>query len=424
MRQIIKKIKFGYKTGFFHIFSSNILNKIMIFSGGIFLVRILDKQDFGLYSYSQNLLEIFLLINGFGITEGLLQYGSKARERIKKEKYVKYSLKIGLLSNIFIILLLILFLIFGKLKIYEAKKILLMMSLLPIFNTFFSIIQIKLRIELKNKEMAKISNVNTFLNILGMLIGAYFYKLYGLIIGKYIGIILSILYSFRYIKFTFIRWKKIEALSEEKKKDIQKFSFIALINNSVSQILYIIDIFLIGYLIADKLILASYKIATLIPVALNFIPISVMIYIYPYFAQNSNDIKWVRENYINLLKYSFFINFFISLILVIFSKNIIRFVFGENYLDAQLPFIILSVGYFFSATFRIPSGNIINAIGKIKFNFYNTLISGIVNIILDIYLIKKIGSIGASYATLLVFIISGVIGNIFLFKYLYSKNFS
>jgi polysaccharide biosynthesis protein len=422
MGQIIKKIKFGYKTGFFHIFSSNILNKIMIFAGGIFLVRILNKQDFGLYSYSQNLLEIFLLINGFGITEGLLQYGSKTRKRIKKEKYVKYSLKIGLLSNIFIFLLLILFLIFGKLKIYEAKKILLMMSLLPIFNTFFSIIQIKLRIELKNREMAKISNVNTFLNILGMLIGAYFYGLYGLIIGKYVGIILSIFYSFRYIKYTFIRWKKIEALSQEKKKDIQKFSFIALINNSISQILYIIDIFLIGYLIADKLILASYKIATLIPVALNFIPISVMIYIYPYFAQNSNDIKWIRENYTNLLKYSFFINIFISFILVLFSKTIIRFVFGENYLDAQLPFVILSVGYFFSATLRIPSGNIINAIGKIKFNFYNTLISGIVNIVLDIYFIKKIGSIGASYATLLVFIISGIIGNIFLFKYLYSKN--
>lgn len=422
MGQIIKKIKFGYKTGFFHIFSSNILNKIMIFAGGIFLVRILNKQDFGLYSYSQNLLEIFLLINGFGITEGLLQYGSKTRKRIKKEKYVKYSLKIGLLSNIFIFLLLILFLIFGKLKIYEAKKILLMMSLLPIFNTFFSIIQIKLRIELKNREMAKISNVNTFLNILGMLIGAYFYGLYGLIIGKYVGIILSIFYSFRYIKYTFIRWKKIEALSQEKKKDIQKFSFIALINNSISQILYIIDIFLIGYLIADKLILASYKIATLIPVALNFIPISVMIYIYPYFAQNSNDIKWIRENYTNLLKYSFFINIFISFILVLFSKTIIRFVFGENYLDAQLPFVILSVGYFFSATLRIPSGNIINAIGKIKFNFYNTLISGIVNIVLDIYFIKKIGSVGASYATLLVFIISGIIGNIFLFKYLYSKN--
>ena len=422
MGQIIKKIKFGYKTGFFHIFSSNILNKIMVFAGGIFLVRILNKQDFGLYSYSQNLLEIFLLINGFGITEGLLQYGSKTRKRIKKEKYVKYSLKIGLLSNIFIFLILILFLIFGKLKIYEAKKILLMMSLLPIFNTFFSIIQIKLRIELKNREMAKISNVNTFLNILGMLIGAYFYGLYGLIIGKYVGIILSIFYSFRYIKYTFIRWKKIEALSQEKKKDIQKFSFIALINNSISQILYIIDIFLIGYLIADKLILASYKIATLIPVALNFIPLSVMIYIYPYFAQNSNDIKWVRENYINLLRYSFFINLLISLILVIFSKSIIRFVFSENYLDAQLPFVILSVGYFFSATLRIPSGNIINAIGKIKFNFYNTLISGIINIVLDIYFIKKIGSVGASYATLLVFIISGIIGNIFLFKYLYSKN--
>jgi Na+-driven multidrug efflux pump len=46
------------------------------------------------------------------------------------------------------------------------------------------------------------------------------------------------------------------------------------------------------------------------------------------------------------------------------------------------------------------------------------MVSGIVNIILDIILIKYYGSVGAAIATTLVFIISSLITNIYLRKYL------
>ena len=37
-----------FSTGFFHIFGSNVINKILSFASGILLVRILTKSEYGI----------------------------------------------------------------------------------------------------------------------------------------------------------------------------------------------------------------------------------------------------------------------------------------------------------------------------------------------------------------------------------------
>lgn len=78
------KIDFLVKKGFFYIFSSNVVNKIIQFASGIFLVRLLSKEEFGIYSYAQNILSFFLLFSGLGVTSGMLQYISETSEDKKK----------------------------------------------------------------------------------------------------------------------------------------------------------------------------------------------------------------------------------------------------------------------------------------------------------------------------------------------------
>ena len=75
-----------------------------------------------------------------------------------------------------------------------------------------------------------------------------------------------------------------------------------------------------------------------------------------------------------------------------------------------------------SATLRIPAGNILSMIRKVKVNLYISIISGIANIILDIVLIKLWGSVGAAIATILVVIISSVIAVNYLIIYLYKED--
>lgn len=415
MKEKLEKVKELYSKGFFHIIGSNILNKIMQFCSGIFIVRVLTKEEFGIFTYAQNLLAFFLLINGLGITSGFLQYGSRNSDNEElKNSIANYSLKYGVGINLLISFLIIIYSIFGKFKVEEARIIFRLMLFFPIIALVIEIVQIYLRVNLKNKEMAKISNLNTFFNLMGMLLGGYIYGIIGLVVGKYIGNLISIFNCWKYLKIIYLN--NILKVSQELKKEMIKFSIVAVFNNGISQLLYIIDIFLIGIIIADKNIIASYKTATLIPFALNFIPLSVMTYLYPYIAKNIEN-KFILRGYLKqLLVYLSGINLIISIVLILFSELIITIIFGKNYLDSQNIFIILSIGYFIAGTFRIPFGNMLAAMGKLKCNFYTTLFSGVLNIMLDITFIKKYGSVGAAIATVSIFIFSSILGGYFIKK--------
>ncbi|WP_175612725.1 oligosaccharide flippase family protein [Fusobacterium mortiferum] len=415
MKEKLEKIKLLYSKGFFHIIGSNILNKIMQFCSGIFIVRVLTKEEFGVFSYAQNLLAFFLLINGLGITTGFLQYGSRnSGNKELKNSIANYSLKYGVGINILISFLIVIYSIFGKFKVEEARIIFRLMLFFPIITLIIEMVQIYLRINLKNKEMAKIFNLNTFFNLIGMLLGGYIYGIIGLVVGKYIGNLISIFNCWKYLKIIYLN--NMLKIGQELKKEMIKFSIVAVFNNGISQLLYIMDIFLIGIIIADKNIIASYKTATLIPFALNFIPLSIMTYLYPYIVKNIEN-KFILKGYLKqLLIYLGGVNLIISTILILFSKLIITIIFGKNYLDSKNIFIMLSIGYFIAGTFRIPFGNLLAAMGKIKCNFYTTLFSGILNIILDMILIKRYGSIGAATATISIFIFSSILGGYFLYK--------
>lgn len=403
-------------TGFFHVFGSNVLNKIMQFASGIFIVRVLTQLEYGLFTYSQNIISFFLLLNGFGIMSGLLQYGSKTTDDNKKAEYIKYTVKVSIFSSAILIFLILIYFYFGEFITNDARNVFLLMVFTPITSLLVEFIQIKNRIDLNNKAMAIFSNVNTFMNLTGMIIGGYFFGITGVVIGKYLGNLIPVIMYRENIIYVFKKWNYIANLEKKEKKEINKFSLISMTNNSISQLLYLLDVFLIGIMIVDSLVIAEYKTATLIPIALNFIPLSLMVYIYPYFARNSEDKEWIYDKYKKMILFFGLFNLLISLFLVFLAKPIIYIIFGEQYLGIVPIFQVFAIGYFFAGTFRIPGGNILASIGAVKYNFYTTIISGLLNIILSVILINVYGAMGAALATVLIFIISGLMSNIVILR--------
>ena len=417
----IKNINLLKERGFFHIFGSTLLNKIVQFCSGIILVRVLSKGEFGLFSYSQNILAFFLLANGFGMTISFLQFGSKSKCEMEKNEIIKFTYKIAIISSILIAFITIIYSQYGIFKIEEARKYFAMMSFYSITNIVIELIQLKNRVDLNNKAVAIQSNINIVGSLILMVIGGKILGITGVIIGKYIGNLIAISYGVKYLSKLLRDYKKIKELNKKIKKKIWKFSLLTLVNNSMSQLLYILDIFFVGMIIGDQMILASYKTATLIPFALNFIPHSIMNYLYPYFARSSQDKNWIYNKYKKIIGITGIINLLISMVLFTFSSQIISILFGSEYLDSVNIFKILSLGYFIVATFRIPAGYTLASIEKLNFNFYNTIICGILNIALNMILIKRYGSIGAGISTLIIFIVSGIIGNIYLYISLKNK---
>ncbi len=414
-KKLLSTIK---NRGFFHIVVSDVINKSLQFISSVIIIRIIDKYTYGLYAYSMNILSLVSLFAGLGIFSGMLQFCSESQDEDMKSRYFRFSLKFGLVVNAFLSLAILVFGLVGALSIPDARGIVIGVSFVPLMNTFFNFFVIYLRCKLMNKQYALLNNVNTLLYVLGIALGGILAGVYGIVCGIYLSAVITILVSVKLsgIKKTTQFQKKL--LTMPQKKEIVKYAATCCAATGLSQLLYLLDVFLIGVIISSPDTVATYKVATQIPSALVFVPYAIITFVYPYFAQNNTNFLWIKKKYTELKKYMFIVNFIVAIVMLVFAEGIISLLYGTNYSDAVLPFRILSVSFFISASFRIPSGNILAMLRKVKMNLAISIIAGGANIILDIWLIQVMGSVGAAITTLAVVAISSMIGTIYLTKYL------
>lgn len=381
------------------------------------IVRILNQTDYGIYAYTTNIISMFLLLDGLGTASAALQFASEKMNDLKKKNvYMKFGFEVGFLFDVFLALLILAISFIHNFKIENANFILVLMSLQPLTNYILTTIQVYLRSSIENVKYSIFNLIQIISFVTGTILGAYFYGIIGAIIGQYISNIITIIVGIIISKNYLNIFKEKNRLSKEEIKVFLEYSTVTAFNNGISSLLYTIDVFVIGIFYPDASIIALYKTATIIPFALNFIPTAVVTYIYPYFAYHNSDKVWIKKKSKILFKYFGLFNLCLSFVLFIFAPNIISVFFGNQYLDAIIPFRILSIGYFFAATFRVPSGNIIAILRKVKFNMYIAMCSGIMNIILNIPFIKYFGPVGASIATVFIYLFTSIANVLYLKK--------
>lgn len=411
----LEEIKSLLKKGLVQIFSANIINKVVQFMTIAFLTQIISKKEYGAFTYAQNLISFVLLFEGAGVTTGILQYCSISKDSNEKIGIFKYGITFGIAVNAILSIGVFLYALFGKLPIEQSRNALMMLACVPLFSVVFNSMQVYLRSTFKNSEFSKLTSFNTIIYFIATVSLSLKMSVNGLILGMYIAYLTSILLGAWFIRKDIFYNKNIKISKDFNKIEFLKYSIITVLTNAMSQILYLLDTQLIGIFTKDEAVLASYKIATTIPFNLIFIPTSIMIFAYPYFAQNRTNKVWIKNRVSQITKILLVINSVIGVGCIVFSKFILS-IFGKEYLDAANCFNVLMVGYIVAGTFRVPYGNILASLGLIKANLINAVFSGIANIILDIILIMKFGSIGAAYATLIVFIISSIIHGVFIRK--------
>ena len=241
---------------------------------------------------------------------------------------------------------------------------------------------------------------------------AFLMREIGMVIGYYAAFIVSIAVGLGIFKVTLISDRSADIGKD--RSALLKISFISMLNNGLSQLMYLLDIFVLGIVDPQETVLASYKAATTIPTALTFIPLALITYLYPYFAQHMHDRDWCLKRYKQIVLGLGALNLFISLVLFIFAPFIVKLMFGSKYLDCVLIFRMLSINYFISGTFRILSGNLLVTQRKLKFNLVVAIVSSSVNVVADYFFIKWWGSVGAAIATMVVVAISSIMSTGYL----------
>ena len=183
------------------------------------------------------------------------------------------------------------------------------------------------------------------------------------------------------------------------KKELFVYSWPLVISSLFGLIIGWTDTLMLGYFKTEEIVgiynsaLPTAYLLLLVPMALTSLLLPV---ISDFFAKNQE--KMISQTISTVTKWIFYVNFPLFLLLLIFPRKVLNLLFGEQYLLAAIPLMILGFGYFMNSI-AYASFRLIELFKKTKYHFYNNLVAAIVNVLLNILLIPRYGMIGAAIAS-------------------------
>ncbi len=409
------------RNGIISIAGSSFINKIIALISNIIVIRFVSQYEYGLFSNAYNIISFTMLITGAGTINGVLQYGSEKGTFIKKLQYFKFSLFLGTIFDLVLIIILFTYVQFGLIPFIEAKKYIFMLLPSIVFHFWFEYVGAIIRSKKETTYYAVILSINSLSYSILSCLGAYFFGIQGMIFGRNISYIIAILVGSFFNRKDILPMFLAEKLDNREKSSFLIYSFSCCITAALNRLLYIIDVMIISYMVKSPEEIAIYKVGTQIPEALEFIPQSILIAVIPYFVENRENKVWLRKWTKKLYLYSGIFNFVITVLLILASPIIVVILWGEQYKKSIPIFIILSLNYFVMGTFRQPGTNILSALRKIKYNVVISCITCVVNIYLDIIFINKWGINGAAIATLLTVIFTSSLSFPYIYNLIYNS---
>lgn len=385
------------KRGLGDIFFSSIFAEAIAFLISVLIVRLLTKEEYGYYTAAYNIYGYIAVFIGCGLNNGILQYCSENREENEKTAIYIFCIKFGTMFNIAFLGLMPIaaFLFFDGMQRYYF----ILMSGWPIVAYLSSYWLMRLRVSRDNRHFMLSNVLSSLIFLFSVIVLVNWIGVTGYIIALYIKYISSFLVSYRFAKK---ENDEIQLVTFKLKKEIVIYSLTCCLTNFASQILLLIDVTCVNSIIGDPAIVATYKAATIIPTALSFVPSSIMVFAYPYLAENNSNYGWLKKYSIGLIAGVFAINVLITAFVYVLAPVMVSVLWGEKYLDAVPVLRILVISFLITGSFNMVFGNILVAVKKVKVNLIKTVIFSGINIILDILLINRMGSIGAAVATLIV----------------------
>jgi len=256
---------------------------------------------------------------------------------------------------------------------------------------------------------------NSIVLIISGVLLTYFYGGYGYLIALIISPLLIAIYIL--LKYGLLTKIDKNDYSKDYKKSLWAYGMYTSLGGSTSQLIFSIDILTIGYLIHEPSQIAYYKAASLIPFALLFIPAGVMKTDLVKLTQNYQNKEFLKKYANNYLKL-FLIISGLAFVVLYFLSGFIMSLFGEEYIIAKNLIPVFAIGLVGAFLFRNPFGNIITCVGWAKTNTVISIVTLVLDIILNIVFVEKYGIIGAAYSTSILLWIAGIASYIAFLKYL------
>ena len=387
--------------------SERIIQMIISLFVGVISARYLGPENYGTLNYGLALVTLFSSIAKLGLESIIVKeyISNKDRNGLIMGSALLLRMISGLLS---IVTIMIYISIFNP-NDHVIFITTLLQSLILIFEVF-DLIDFWFQSQLKSKYVAIAKTIAYIVMSV--------YKIILLVLGKSVEwfafatsleyIVILIILSIMYYKNGGQKLK----VSLKLGANLLKQSYHFIISGLLVTIYTQMDKIMIGHYI-DQTQVGLYSAATAISSMWGFIPNAIINSMRPtiYDAKEKNE-----ELYLRRLKQLYAIVFwcgaFFALGITIFSKLIVEILYGQEYLGATIPLIILSWSTIF-AYLATARGVWVVCENKNKYTKRYVFWGAIVNLILNAILIPTIGICGAAIATLIAQIIVAMLAPAF-----------
>ena len=397
------------------IFISTILSRILSFVGSLVVLRLLDNKELGVILFAFSIIQFIIPIAGFGLHQSLLRYGALLKSNKEKEKLFSYVLKNGVIGSLILIIIVILV---GWFIPFQFKKTFYYLSLLStaiLTNFLFELVKTQFRLQHKNILFAKAEFFQSFLLVVLIFSLTMYLEGLGYVIALISAPLLSAIVLVKKLKITFYFKSDLTITN----LDFWKYGFFGGLSNVVTQLLFIIDIILIGELMSDPLLVTQYKYISIIPFSLLFLPRIFIAADFVTFTEKINQKEYIKKYIKSYMLFFSFLSIIIFSLSYLFSDSILL-IFGEQYVKYSDSFLILIFGVNGIFILRGLFGNLLSSIGKMSVNYYIVSAALIINIISNYYLISRYGIKGAAITSCILMWFTGLLSWI-CFNYLYKN---
>ncbi len=375
--------------------------RMAAYFSGVIIVNILSQEEYGTLMYGLSFVEVAMVLSGIGSAAAIEFFATRYKGTPLEIPYIWYGFRFGLLVNIAIALLLFLLLTLIPFPIGEGVLVGRFLIWFVIPYGIYNSIQGYMNSEKDQRDRPFFRTTHNIAIFLLPILFVAILKVTGFVISYYLIYIGLTLFGVFVLGKPFLRlFAQRTPLEEDRRSEFHSYSLFRTGTLMATDFMFGVDVLLLGTLTGSVIIVAEYSVATLIPIALTAIPVTVLQLAEPYIEESKEDLPRLRKFFIRILILLIIINFFFGLYLFFLLAPNIPTLFGPEYQGSVPIFRILLISSFISGSFRIPSLQVLAAIGKEKDRLYNNLFSGGLHVILTIPFILIWGAAGAAISAL------------------------
>lgn len=410
-----------HAAGLFDVFGAGVINKLLAFLSGLIVVRLIPQDAYGVYSYAYTALNIILLFNGLGAASAILQFASERAFSERRTAVEAFGLVIGLVFDVLLAIVLLLLPVFVEFPVAGSGQLLSMWFLLPFFQFICDAQLTSLRSALRNREYALATNINTALILVASAAGALLGGSIGLIIGRTLAFAVTAAVVFALFRvpgcfasgasaglLAALREERDGGLARDEKRSFLAVSVTTAVNSGINQLVYYLGVTIIGILTTDATAVALFQTSLAIPTALNFVPQTLALFVYPYFARHKDEPNWVLCRYAQVTAASTVMALGIAALFIVFADEVITLMYGDSYLAGASVLRILMIGWFFSASLRSLACNLLVTQRRLVYGVVVASLSAVILVAANYLLVPALGVEGAAWAQVIVYVTTGL----------------